>query len=103
MATPDIPVYHVAVGSAALLAAAGVILAIVPALRRRRALVITWVLSVSALSLAALVNLALLLHEFTCPRHGRRPEPADSRPRAYPLRARCKGRAGSRAGSQGDN
>jgi len=65
IATPDIPVYQVAVGSAALLAAAGVILAIVPALRRRRALVITWVLCVSALSLAALVNLAYLLHELT--------------------------------------
>ena len=65
MATPNIPVYQAAVGSAAFLAAAGVILAIVPALRRRRALVITWVLCVSALSLAALVNLAYQLHEFT--------------------------------------
>src|SRR3954453_6938536 len=65
MATPSIPVYQVAVGSAALLAAAGVTLAIVPALRRRRALVTTWVLSVSALSLAALVNLVRLMHEFT--------------------------------------
>ena len=65
MATPNIPVYQVAVGSAAFLAAAGVVLAIVPALRRRRALVITWVLCVSAFSLAALVNLAYLLHEFT--------------------------------------
>jgi hypothetical protein len=65
MATSNIPVYHVAVGTGALLAAAGVTLAIVPALRRRRALVITWVLCVSALSLAALVNLAFLLHELT--------------------------------------
>jgi hypothetical protein len=60
-----IPVYQVAVGSAALLAAAGVILAVVPALRRRRGLVITWVLCVSALSLAALVNLVRLLVGFT--------------------------------------
>jgi hypothetical protein len=65
MAALNIPVYPVAVGSAALLVAAGVILAIVPALRRRRALVITWVLCVGALSLAALVNLAHLLHDFT--------------------------------------
>ena len=65
MATPNIPVYQVAVGSAALLAAAGVILAIVPALRRRRALWITWALCVSALSLAALVNLVRLMHEFS--------------------------------------
>ena len=64
MATSNIPVFQVAVGTAALLAAAGVTLAIVPALRRR-ALVITWVLCVSTLSLAALVNLAHLLHEFT--------------------------------------
>jgi hypothetical protein len=65
MATSNIPVYQLAVGTGALLAAAGVTLAIVPALRRRRALVITWVACVSALSLAALVNLAYLLHEFT--------------------------------------
>jgi hypothetical protein len=65
MATSNIPVYQIAVGTGALLAAAGVTLAIVPALRRRRALVITWVMCVSALSLAALVNLAHLLHEFT--------------------------------------
>jgi hypothetical protein len=65
MAIPNIPVFHVAVGSAALLAAAGVALAIVPALRRRRALVLTWVLCVGALSLAALVNLVRLLREFT--------------------------------------
>ena len=65
MATSNVPVFQVAVGSAALLAAAGVTLAIVPALRRRRALLITWVLSVSALSLAALVNLARLMHEFS--------------------------------------
>jgi hypothetical protein len=65
MATLNIPVYPVAVSSAALLAAAGVILAIVPALRRRRSLVVTWVLCASALSLAAFVNLAHLLHEFT--------------------------------------
>jgi hypothetical protein len=65
MGTSSIPVYQVAVGTGALLAAAGVTLAIVPALRRRRALVITWVLCVSALSLAALVNLAFLLHELT--------------------------------------
>jgi hypothetical protein len=58
-------VYHVAVGSAALLAAAGVIIAFVPALRRRRVLVIAWVLCVSALSLAALVNLVRLLVGFT--------------------------------------
>jgi hypothetical protein len=60
MATLNIPVYPVAVSSAALLAAAGV-----PALRRRRSLVVTWVLCASALSLAAFVNLAHLLHEFT--------------------------------------
>jgi succinate dehydrogenase/fumarate reductase cytochrome b subunit len=62
MASVSIPVFHVAVGLAVLLAAAGVALAVVPALRRRRALLITWVLSVSALSLAALVNLVRLLH-----------------------------------------
>ena len=65
MATSNIPVFQVAVGSAAFLAAAGIALAIVPALRRRRALVVTWVLSVSALSLAALVNLVRLMHGFT--------------------------------------
>jgi hypothetical protein len=65
MAASNIPVSQVAVGSAAVLAAAGVTLVIVPALRRRRALLITWVLSVSALSLAALVNLVRLLVEFT--------------------------------------
>ena len=63
MATTNVPVFQVAVGSVALLAAAGVTLAIVPALRRRRALLITWVLSVSALSLAALVNLVRLMRE----------------------------------------
>ena len=60
-----IPVYQVAVGTGALLAAAGVTLAIVPALRRRRALVTAWVLSVCAFSLAVLVNLGRLLVEFT--------------------------------------
>ena len=65
MATSSIPVFQVAVGLAALLAAAGVALAIVPALRRRRALVIAWLLSVSALSLAALVNLVLLMHDLS--------------------------------------
>jgi hypothetical protein len=65
MATWNIPVFQVAVGSAALLAAAGLALAIVPALRRRRALVIAWVVTVSALSLAALVNLIRLMLEFT--------------------------------------
>ena len=60
-----IPVFQVAVGTGVLLAAAGVTLAIVPAFRRRRALLITWVLSVSALSLAALVNLVRLMHEFS--------------------------------------
>jgi hypothetical protein len=63
--TPSIPVFQVAVGTAALLAAAGVALAVVPSLRRRRALVITWVLCVGALSLAALVNLVRLMREFT--------------------------------------
>ena len=63
MATSNIPVFQIAVCSAAFLAAAGIALAIVPALRRRRALVVTWVLSVSALSLAALVNLVRLMHE----------------------------------------
>jgi hypothetical protein len=63
MATSSVPVFQLAVGSVALLAAAGVTLAIVPALRRRRALLITWVVSVSALSLAALVNLVRLMHE----------------------------------------
>jgi hypothetical protein len=65
MPTSRVPVFQVAVGSVALLAAAGVILAIVPALRRRRALLTTWVLTVSALSLAALVNLVRLMHEFS--------------------------------------
>jgi hypothetical protein len=65
MATSNIPVFQVAVCSAALLAAAGVALAIVPALRRRRALVITCVLSVSVFSLAALVNLVRLMHQFS--------------------------------------
>jgi hypothetical protein len=65
MGTPNIPVFQVAVALAALLAAAGLALAIVPALRRRRALVIAWVSIVSALSLAALVNLIRLMHEFT--------------------------------------
>lgn len=65
MATPNIPVFQLAVGSATFLAAAGVTLAIVPALRRRRALLTTWVLCVSALSLAALVNLVRLLSEFS--------------------------------------
>jgi hypothetical protein len=65
MATWNIPVFQVAVGSAALLAAAGVAIAVVPALRRRRGLVITWVVSVSALSLAALVNLVRLMLELT--------------------------------------
>jgi hypothetical protein len=48
-----------------LLAAAGVALAVVPALRRRRALVTAWVLSVSAFSLAVLVNLVRVMLEFT--------------------------------------
>jgi hypothetical protein len=65
MATWNIPVFQVAVGSAGLLAAAGVAIAVVPALRRRRALVITWVVSVSALSVAALVNLVRLMLELT--------------------------------------
>jgi hypothetical protein len=65
MATSSFPVFQVAVGSVALLAAAGVALAIVPALRRRRALLIAWVLSVSALSLAILINLARLMREFS--------------------------------------
>ncbi len=65
MSTSSIPVFHVAVGTVAFLAAAGVTLALVPTLRRRRALVVTWVLCVSALSLAALVNLARLLSEFS--------------------------------------
>ena len=58
-----IPVFHVVVGTAVLLAAAGVTLAIVPAFRRRRALLITWVLSVSAFSLAALVSVVWILNE----------------------------------------
>jgi hypothetical protein len=65
MATSNVPVFQVAVGLAALLAAAGIALAIVPALRRRRALVVTWVVSVSVLSLAALVNAVRLMHGFT--------------------------------------
>jgi hypothetical protein len=65
MATSNIPIFQVAVGSAALLAAAGVTLAIVPALRRRRALLIAWVVCVSALSLTALVSLVRLMHEFS--------------------------------------
>jgi hypothetical protein len=60
-----IPVFQVAVGTGVLLAAAGVTLAVVPALRRRRVLVTAWVLSVSALSLAVLVNLVRLVLEFT--------------------------------------
>jgi hypothetical protein len=60
-----IPVFEVVVGTAVLLAAAGVIIAIVPALRRRRALVTAWVLSASAFSLAFIVWVLWALHEFT--------------------------------------
>jgi hypothetical protein len=60
-----IPVFEVVVGTAVLLAAAGVIFAIVPALRRRRALVTAWVLSASAFSLAFIVWVLWALHQFT--------------------------------------
>ena len=58
-----IPVFHGVVGTAVLLAAAGVTLAVVPALRRRRVLVTAWVLSVSAFSLAVLVGWIWILNE----------------------------------------
>jgi heme/copper-type cytochrome/quinol oxidase subunit 3 len=60
-----IPVFEVVVGTAVLLAASGVIIAIVAALRRRRALVTAWVLSASAFSLAFIVWVLWALHEFT--------------------------------------
>jgi len=52
------PFAQLAIGSV-LLGMVAVILAVVPALRRRRALIITWVLCVSVLLLATLVNLGL--------------------------------------------
>jgi len=60
-----IPVFEVVVGTAVFLAASGVIIAIVPALRHRRALVTAWVLSASAFSLAFIVWLLWALHQFT--------------------------------------
>jgi len=61
----DLPIFPVTVGLATLLAAAGVALAAVPVLRRRRALLAVWVLSVSVLSLAALVNLVRMILELS--------------------------------------
>ena len=58
-----IPVFEVVVGTGVLLAAAGVTLAVVPALRRRRALWITWLLSASAYSLAVIVGVLRILLE----------------------------------------
>ncbi len=52
------PLAQLAIGSV-LLGMVAVILAIVPALRRRRALIIVWVLCVSALLIVTLVNLGL--------------------------------------------
>ncbi len=60
-----IPVFEVVVGTGVLLAAAGVTLAVVPALRRRRALVTAWMLSVSAFSLAVLVGWVRILTELS--------------------------------------
>jgi hypothetical protein len=65
MAMSNVPVFPVAVGMATLLAATGVALAAVPALRRRRAVLTVWVLSAAALSLAAFVNLVRLMLELS--------------------------------------
>lgn len=58
-----IPVFEVVVGAGVLLAAAGVTLAMVPALRRRRELRIKWVLIVSAFLLTLLGSGLWILNE----------------------------------------
>ncbi len=58
-----IPVFEVVVGTGVLLAAAGVTLAMVPALRRRRELRIKWVLIVSAFLLTLLGSGLWILNE----------------------------------------
>jgi hypothetical protein len=58
-----IPVFEVVVGAGVLLAAVGVTLAMVPALRRRRELRIKWVLIVSAFLLTLLGSGLWILNE----------------------------------------
>ncbi len=65
MTSLNIPVFQVAVTAGVLLVASGVAIATVPALRRRRPLVLTWVAIVGALVLAVLVNLIRLMSDFS--------------------------------------
>lgn len=59
------PVYQVVVGAVVLLAAAGFIILVVPALRRRPALVKAWVLIVGTSLLAGVLWLFWALTQFT--------------------------------------